>query len=174
MKKRKVKQIFQQFLIAVVLLSLICPGNLRAKIIGAWMELTRLDGEFVEGRLLRVEENSLLIWTTTDRVTINIKEIDKIRITRKSKAVKGALIGLLGGGAACYAIAHFKFGDSEDGWGVFITRVFGVGGALVGLITGTLIGLSAQNYKTYQVKGKSPSQIKKVLKKLKKRARFKD
>lgn len=170
MKRSEVKHIFQKLIMAVVIVSLICPGSLWAKRKGARLVVTRLDGEVVEGRLLKVEENSLLMWVNTERVTINIKEIDNILIERKKKKRQGALIGLLVGGVACYAITYHKY---KYYWYNFL--IIGgatVGGALVGLSSGSFFGSSAKRSKTYQIKGKAQYEIKFILRKLKKKARF--
>ncbi len=90
MKRRKVKQIFQQFLIAVVVFSLICPGSLWAKRekAGAKIIVTKEDGQVVKGELLKVEDDSslLLLHESLAKVSINIQEIDNIKVKKKIKS----------------------------------------------------------------------------------------
>jgi hypothetical protein len=165
-----------QILTLVIMFLLIYPGNLAAKKKGAHLVINKQDGQVIEGELLRVKENSLLVMTSAagNGVTIDINEIIKIRIKKKSGAVKGALIGGLivgaGGGALSYMIVtadnEARFGDVAIGFAAGATI-----GALLGAGTGAIL---SSGYKKIQVKGKSPSQIEKILKKLKKRARFKD
>ena len=185
MKRRKVKQIFQQLIIAVVVFSLICPGSLWAKRKGVKLFITKIDDQVIEGRLLRVRENSLILMTSGNGVTIDISEVNEIRIKRKSKTSIGLMVGFLAGGAAGYSIAHNVYTDGGDfDWGEegllrlgeMVFSVFGgMAGAVIGLLIGDLIGKAAsKGYKTYQVKGELSSQIELILKKLKKKARFKD
>ena len=91
-----------QILTVVMVFLLICPGNLSAKKKGAQLVIDKQDGQVIEGELLRVKDNTLLVMTSAAEtgVTIDINEIIKIRIKKKPGAVKGALIGgLLVGGA---------------------------------------------------------------------------
>ncbi|MCK5058142.1 MAG: hypothetical protein KAT34_15930 [Candidatus Aminicenantes bacterium] len=178
MERGKVKQIFQQFLIAVVVFSLICPGSLWAKKKGSYMALTKLGGEVIEGELLRVKENSLLLKTSTNGVTIDINEVDKIWITKKSKVGKGALIGALVLGIPAFALGlllGFIGAGLEESGAMADGILIGCAGTGAGLLFGTFAGgVASRGYKTYQLKGKSPDEIKYILWKLRKRARFKD
>jgi hypothetical protein len=177
MKRSEVKQIFQKLLMAVVIVSLICPWSLWAKKekAGAKVIVTKEDGQQINGELLKVEENSLLllIHESLTKVSINIKEIEKIWIKRKSKTGKGALIGSLSGGAAGYAIAYLSYLDTKPFLWKLGCIASGMVGALVGLFVGGTIGYYSPSSKEYQVKGKPPDGIKMIMKKLKKKARFK-
>jgi hypothetical protein len=186
MKRGKVKQIFQQFLIAVVVFSLICPGSLWAKRekAGATIIVTKEDGQVVEGELLQVEDDSLLllIYETLAKVIISINEIEKIKIKQKSKVRKrtktGALVlgipafalgCLLGAGYASISETPIQVGLISGG------VILGVIGAVVGFGIGAGANINPGfSYPTYQVKGKSTNKKTKILEKLKKRARFKD
>ena len=175
MKRSEVKQIFQKLLMAVVIVSLICPWSLWAKKekAGAKVIVTKEDSQQVNGELLKVEENSLLllIHESLTKVSINIEEIGKIWIKRKSKTGKGALIGFLGGGAAGCIIGS-NSDDTLIGWEL-ACLASGIVGALVGLFVGGTFGYFSPRSKEYQVKGKSPVVIKVIMKMLKKKARFK-
>lgn len=180
MKKRWIQQIFRQFLIAVVIFSFILPGNLWAKRKGARVQVTKLDGQVVEGRLLKVKENSLIIMTSSNGVTIDIREVDRIRVRKKSNFWRGFLIGEsigFGGAALFGAIMGSRPGEDSIGTfrgaliaGIIFGPICGLIGGLSGGLLGT--GISSRD-KTYQVKGKLPSQIKKILRSLRKRALFK-
>ena len=86
MNKKRLKQIFQQLLIVIVVFSLVFPVNLSAKgqKRGAKLRVTKMDGEVITGELLRVKEDSLLLMTSAAKtgVTININDIYKIRIKK--------------------------------------------------------------------------------------------
>jgi hypothetical protein len=186
MNNRRVRQILQQFFIAVVVVSLFCPGNLWAKSKGAQLQIVKLDGEVIDGELLRVKDNSLLLMTSASDVTIDINEINEINIKkRKTKSGKGALIGagagfLVGGVLGGGSLAEVVFEDGPPSLGnrLAVGSVVGVTFSIPGAILGAVIGGTIPgNYKTAEtidVKKVHHSQINLLLKKLKKMARFKD
>ena len=180
MNNRRVRQIFQQFFIAVVVVSLFCPGNLWAKSKGAQVQIMKSEREVIEGELLRVKDNSLLVMTTGSDtgVTVDMNEIILIRIKKKRTFGKGAVPGLLVGADIGIVAGLAGKYDGEGilvknkGEGAFVGGLtLGVLGLGVGGITGSLGG---QYYKKIQVQGKSPYKIKKIMLKLKEMARFKD
>ncbi len=179
MNNMRVKQILQQFLIAVVIFSLFCPGNLWAKRNGAQLQITKLDGDVIEGELLKVKDNSLLVMTTGSEtgVTVDMNEIIQLKIKKKRTFGKGAVPGLLVGVGIGIVAGLAGNYDGEGfikskGEGAFASGLtLGVLGLGVGGITGSLGG---QYYKKIQVQGKSPYKIRKIMLKLKEMARFKD
>ena len=179
MNNMRARQILQQFFIAVVVLSLFCPGNLWAKRKGAQLQIINLDGDVIEGELLRVKQDSLLVMTSLSNTgaAIKINEIDKIMVKRKSKFGKGALWGLLIGGAGGAALGR-TWGSNLESEGIGTVPGMVIGGVVIGAVgalTGGIISsISLKDYKTIQVKGKSPSEIKEIMKKLHKKARFKN
>ncbi|MCK4762793.1 MAG: hypothetical protein KAW12_11415 [Candidatus Aminicenantes bacterium] len=176
MKESKVKQIFRQLLIAVVFFSLICPGNLWAKKekVGATIVVTKVDGQEVKGELLKVKNDSLLLLVPESlaKVTIGIDEIDTIFIKSKSKKGNGGLLGLVAGGAVGFLLVNSALQGVNDGSEGIFPVVAGVGCAAVGFIIGSGLSRAASKSKTYRIKGKFPIQIKSILKKLNKKARF--
>jgi len=153
-----------------VVFLLIYPGNLAAKKKGAHLVVEKQDGQFIEGELLSVKENSLLVMTSGSEtgVTIDINEIEKIKIKRKNKSGKGALLGA----GACFLIGSVAGANNSvlrDNVGGNLGLIAAVPGALIGGIVGAMIPGS---YKTIPVKGKSPSKIKKIMELLKEKARF--
>jgi hypothetical protein len=185
MNNMRVRQILQQFIIAVVVFSLFCPGNLWAKSKGAQLQIVKLDGDVIEGELLQVKENSLLLMTSGSGtgVEIDINEINKIRIKRKSKFGKGVLKGFLIGGGLGATLALTNRSNSKgeredhysinlDGSNIEILGALSL--AALGSICGGMGGLLSGNYKSLQVNGKSPDEIKKIMKKLHQKARFKN
>jgi len=180
MNNMRVRQILQQFFIAVVVFSLFCPGNLWAKRKGAQVQIMKSESEVIEGELLRVKDNSLLVMTTGSDtgVTVDMNEIILIRIKKKRTFGKGAGSGLLVGvGIGIVAGLAGKY-DGEGilvknkGQGAFVGGLtLGVLGLAVGGIAGSVGG---EYYKKIQVEGKSPYKIKKIMLKLKEMARFND
>jgi hypothetical protein len=180
--KKKIKQIIQQFLTLGIVVLLICPVNLAAKKKGAQLVIEKKDSQVIKGELLRVKENSLLLMTSgsVTGVTVDINEIIKLRIKRKAKFGKGALVGFLVGGSLGLALSrggsgndsakrNYDFNFEPSDWTGPIIILTGALGAGVGGV----VGLMTRSYKEIQVKGKSPSQIEKIMKKLNKKARFK-
>jgi hypothetical protein len=177
MSNKEITQVVAQLLIPFVVFSLIFPGNLTAKT-GAQVLITKNDGQVIEGELLRVKEDSLFIMTSAANtgVTVDIHEVNTIGIKRKSKfgkgLLKGGLIGFTGGallGIVYHPVINEDNGGALDGairGGIF----FGV----VCAFLGGIIGVGLKNYKTFQVTGSSAVEVKKILKKLKKKAHFKD
>jgi hypothetical protein len=178
--KRWITQKIRQCLILVVVFLLIYPGNLAAKKQkpGAQLQIAKLDGDVIKGELLRVQDGSLLLMTTGSQegISIEINEIDKIMVKRKSKFLKGVLkgaliggtIGVLLGGISGSIESEGRLSTSTFNGAVWVGKY--IGG--IGALTGGIFSLGLKNYKTIQVKGKSPSEIKKIIKKLKKGARF--
>jgi hypothetical protein len=181
--KKRIKQKIQQFLTLGIVVLLICPVNLAAKKKGAQLLIEKKDGQVIEGELLKVKEDSLLLMTSASGVTIDIKEIDGIKITkRKTKSGKGALIGvgvgfLIGGVIACTRYAEVVTDDYNPGLDkrLLVGGMVGAVFALPGSIIGGLIGRQFPGgYKTetIDVRRTPPHEIKSILKKLKKKARF--
>jgi len=169
MNNKRVRQILQQFLIAVVIFSLFCPGNLWAKSKGAQVQIMKSDQEVIEGELLRVKDNSLLVMTSGSEtgVTVDMNEIILLKIKKKRTFRKGAVPGsLVGVGIG------ISLGLMGKHYGPFVGGLtLGVLGLGVGGITASLGG---EYYKKIQVQGKSPYKIKKIIWKLKEMARFND
>lgn len=174
MDRNKVKQVFQQFLIAVVVFSLICPGLLHAKKEkpGVYLIITKIDGQQVKGELLQVkDDSSLLLISETPasitKVSISINEIENIKVKKKSKNQAGGLIvGAAGIGFGVLLSSISLMGTKRR---MLVVAIAGGMGLLVGSILG-----SGTYYKTYEVRGKLPSEKKDILNKLKKKARFKE
>jgi hypothetical protein len=164
-----------QLLTLVIVFLLIYPGNLAAKKRGAYLVVEKQDGQVIEGELLNVKQNSLLVMTSAsgNGVTIDINEIIKIRMKKKLKFMKGVLKGFLIGGGIGTLMALSQKNNDQGGFVVIGPGVYVLTGMVLGTGAGGVVGLLSSNYKTIRVKGKSPSEIKKIIKKLKKKARFK-
>jgi len=86
---------------------------------GAKLIVTKNDGQLIEGELITVKPNSLLLLDTEGKdVSVDIADIKVIKIVKKPQVVKGVLGGLLGGTlfgaflAGCLALI-FKAGVGE-------------------------------------------------------------
>ncbi len=140
---------------------------------GAWLEILDKGGRFIKGELLAVEQDSLLIWELASGIDIfvDIHHIKTIKLTRKSRAYEGALIG----GALGTLIGAATYQEPRStGWGVidFGPEFNAAAGGLMGMAAGGLIGAAAGADQTLQIEGKSDSEIRKMLEILNSHARF--
>jgi len=142
---------------------------------GAILIIIKKDGEQIEGELIVVKKNSLLLFVGKD-VSIDIEDIKIIRIVKKSKVLKGMGIGLLigaGGGA----ILGYAQGDDYGTMAMTAegkALAFGMAFGFLGLLTGLGFGAAAGTDKTIQLEGMTDSEIKEALEKLRKKARIPD
>jgi hypothetical protein len=142
---------------------------------GAKLIVTKKDGQLIEGELITVKPNSLLLLDTEGKdVSIDIADIKVITIVKKSKVGKGALYGLLIGGVigALEGIREgkdaFIFSSSE--LAAMGALVFGLLGALLGAGVGAVAGTD----KKIQIEGMSDLYIQATMDKLRKKARIRD
>ena len=146
---------------------------------GATLIITKTDDLQIQGELITVKPNSLLLLNTEGRdVSIGIGDIRVIRIVKKSRFVQSLGIGLLIG-AGTGAILGLAEGESVDFFGGTITAGENalIGGALLGLnglILGGIAGASEGRDKTIQIEGMTDLEIGEALDKLRKKARIRD
>ena len=169
------KSISMFLVFSVLLLS----GNMFAKERkGADLIIQKKDGQPVRGELIAVKKNSLLLkdyYSGKDQ-TVGIDDIRAITIVKNSMLLEGGLIGLLIGGIMGFIIGYPQ-GD-EDGFVIISKPLAGGIGAAIGVGAGALIGAgigsTVRGDKTIQIEGRSDSEIKWHLEKLRKKARIKN
>ena len=86
------------FAVFLVFSVLMLSGSLFAKEKkGASVEIQKKDGQLVQGELISVKENSLLILDSDSGadVTVFIRDISEIRVVKKSKVLLGGGVGFL-------------------------------------------------------------------------------
>ncbi len=131
------------------------------------------------GELIAVKQDSLLLLDAGGKdFSVDIADIKVIRIVKKSKAGKGALHGLLIGGAAG-ALLGFASGDDESDFLLSFTAeekalIGGASWGALGLILGGIIGATSGKDKTIHFEGMTDSEIQETLDKLRKKARIRD
>ncbi len=154
-------------------------GNLIAKERrGAELRVVKKDGRKVEGELIAVKGNVLLLklsYSSYD-VSIDIDDVNVIKIMKKSKTLLGAGIGFLTGagvGAIVGIAVDEVFYPSDFIWGPQQSALLGGAiGGLAGAIVGGSIGAGKEP--TIKIEGRSPKEIKEALEKLRKKSRVPD
>ena len=157
---------------------------------GANLIINKTDGNQVQGELIVVKQNSLLLKDSQSGadVTVDIKDVNIIKIVKKSKTLAWGSIGLVSG-AVYGALFGYIEGDDPPGyftWGPFPVRMdplmtakdkalgYGFYIGLSGAILGGIIGAIAGKDKIVQIEGKSDTEIKEILEDLRKKARVPD
>ena len=170
-KRKKIISLFLVF--SLVSLS----GNLMAKERkGAQLAIQKKDGQQVKGELITVKPDSLvLLDAETDYdVSVNIQDIQTIRILKKSKAYEFGLAAFLIGaavrGAAHSGVRREEQGEEATQHFVGSTIVIGVITGAAGILVGMVFGID----KTIEIEGKSDAEIDAALEKLRKKARVTD
>ena len=188
LKGKKFISLFLIFSLIMISVSLYAKERRGAKLI-----VTKKDGQRIEGELITVKPNSLLLLNTEGKdVSVDIADIKVVTIVKKSKAGIGAGIGFLVGGAtgaltslseekeksaSFWAMYYMSFmwlfikRETAESVSVLITGlVYGIGGALLGGLIGTILGKN----KTIQIECMIDSEIRDTLDKLRKKARVRD
>jgi hypothetical protein len=136
--------------------------------------IDKTDGGKVEGELIAVKENSLLLklsYSSFD-VSVDIEDVKIVTVKKESKAAIGANFGfLIGGSIGALGAAKCK------GWGCGTTRAITISGILFGLFGGIIgggVGEGIEGKERTVFEGKSDAEIQKILSKLRKKARVKN
>jgi len=137
--------------------------------------ITKKDGHEIEGELITVKENSLLLLDIYgEDASIEIRDIRTIRIVKKSKVGLGSLIGGaagLVGGMVITAISADPIDDASIYFtGFILGALLSVPGSVLGGIAGAVAGID----EIIQIEGMSDLQISYALEKLRKKARIRD
>jgi hypothetical protein len=138
---------------------------------GAKLIITKEDWQQIEGELITVKPDSLLLLDIEGKdVSVSIADIRVIRIVKKSKALLGAGIGLLIGGVHG-TLVGIRYEDPID-YGVVVG--FGVLYGAVYMVLGALLGAGFGKDEKIQIEGQSDSEIQETMDKLSKKARIRD
>lgn len=178
MKMKNLNKTFIQVMVILVVFSLVFPTNTYGKKVkrGTNIVVTKIDGSMVEGELLSVKQNSILLMTHSgvNGNKINVNEIQKIMIKKRSKIGKGMgkgfLYGALIGGLIGIAGGSGEGSDVKTFNGFILGLIGGGGGAILGGLFGAAAGVDI----TENLEGGSPEEISLILDNLKKYARFKE
>lgn len=142
---------------------------------GAELIITKKDGQQIRGELITVKSNSLLLLNAEGKdVSVDIADIEVIRIVKKSKALLGAGAGLVILGGIGVLISLISGWEDEEGGKWMPAILCGSVGASYGLSTGAIIGAVAGIDKKIQIEGMSDAEIQETLNKLSKKGRIRD
>ena len=164
----------KKFIALLLIFSLLSLSvNLYAKKRGAKLIITKKDGQKIEGELIAVKKNSLLLLMKfVVDITVDIKDIKVIKIVKKSQAGKGVLYGWSAGGliGVIYgSVIEPPYGN-KAGVILFSGILFAIPGALIGISIGTAAGAD----KTFQIEGMTYLEIRETMDYLRKKARVRD
>ena len=164
----------KKFTITFIVLSLmVFSGNAFAKKRGAELVNLKKDGQQIQGELIAVKGNSLLLLSSSGvDVSVDIKEIRTIKIKKKTKALAGMILGgLVVGNVVATATKNGSGGIIR-----FPTRSakLSVAGLVAGSLIGGIVGGSMKTCETIQIEGKSDLEVGWISEKLRSKARFPD
>jgi len=164
--------------LVVIVASLTCPTNSTAKERrGAELAIHKLDGQQLKGELIAVKPASLLLLDSQSGVDMSVlaKDVDVIKIIKKPKTLAGAVIGFIAGagaGALVGLVVDEAIGQKDLVWGPQHSALLGGSiGGVVGGVVGGAIGANAGHPETLRIAGKSDTEIKELLEKLRRQAR---
>jgi len=175
MKTKRDKSISLFLVVSVLTLSVQLTAKEKK---GADLLIHEIQGNTVRGELIAIKQSSLLLlerYTGAD-VTVDVEDVEVIKIFGKSRALQGGAIGGLLGG-----LVGFLIGRSQGDEGGFVliskSQAGGIGAVIgggIGTLAGVGIGAARKVDSTLQLKGKSKSEIQNILKKLRSKARIKN
>jgi hypothetical protein len=163
------------FILAIISL----PGSFFAKDKkhGCEVIVKKKDGATIKAELLIVKNDEIILMDSFNMsgITLTADEIQKITITKKSRFFKGIGLGLvIGGGSG--ALLGFASGDDDSGWFRWTAEekavMGGLGLGVVGLLTGGIVGAIKGIDESVVLEGRTPEEMKLILKKLNSRSRF--
>ena len=166
------------FLVFILFITIL-PGNSFAKDKkhGSEVIVRKKDGATIKAELLTVKNNEIILMDSFDMsgITLKADEIQKITVTKKSSVFKGIGLGLvIGGGSG--ALIGFASGDDDSGWFRWTAGqkalMGGIGLGAVGLLTGGILGAIKGIDESVVLEGRTPEEMKLILKKLNARSRF--
>jgi hypothetical protein len=145
---------------------------------GAKLIITKTHGYQIEGELITVKPNSLLLLNTEGKdVSVDIADIKIIKVVKKYKGTGGMFMGALGGalggagsGFCAWLGLYPVLGSSAyRGELMLYGALFG---ALFGAVFGAVSGFKFS--RKFKIEGKSDKKIQETMDKLRKKARIRD
>jgi len=139
---------------------------------GAKLIITKKDGQQIEGELITVKPNSLLLLDIEGKdVSVGVADIKAIRIVKKSKALLAGGIGLLIGGGIGALVGGTL---PVEGANYYILPFVLIGALIGGALIGGIIYWFIKTDKTIHFEGMTDQEIQETLDYLRKYARIRD
>lgn len=155
--------------IILAILTLALPGSLAAREKrGAPLIITLKDGHLVEGELIAVKPDSLILYSAKDE-TIDLARIKVIRVVKPPRIETGMLCGVAVGAVAT---AIFGAHDSGGEFGPVGTVLRGILFLSAGAGLGAGAGALAGKDKVFRLEGMSEAEVRTTLTYLRKKARI--
>ena len=142
---------------------------------GATVVVQKNDGAQVKGELIAVKQNSILLLGSSSGtdVSLDVPDIETIRVLKKSRAWEGSGYGFLLGGTSGALLGPLI----RKNWWVTPTERVLIGLGSFGLAAGAIgfvVGASSGGEQTIQIERKSEPKVQSALKALKSKARIPD
>jgi len=144
---------------------------------GTTLHLFMMDGKEQEGELIAVKGSCLILYHSGIDFSVDIKELNMLKVLKKSHAAQGALLGLvIGAVAGGVGGAVYLSGDGDDEWANFhriiLTIIASTAGGGIGLLAGAVVGSLQGVDEKIRIEGRSEGEIDQILVKLRRRARI--
>lgn len=143
---------------------------------GADLEIYKKNGQIIRGELIAVKQDSLLLlgFESSRDITVNLMDIQMVKVSKKSNTGLGIGLGFLAG-AIPGAIVGAASDDGYFGAGASALIVGGFFG-LIGAIIGGVAGATAGSDKIIQIEGKIEYLYDRheIIENLRKKARITD
>lgn len=164
---------FKLVLVGLMVLTLVVSLPARQKKRGNDLIITTVDNRVFRAELLTIKGNDLIMISGQpgSEVIINIDEVSKVQVVKRSKALGGLLIGAAVGGILVGATVLDS--DNEDGW-IDLSGLAVAGAGTLALFmagSGALIGALAGTDKHLNRVRRTPEENERILAKLNKYAR---
>jgi|GEM_PF-3507900 len=174
-------RVFSVFLSGLVFLAAAVPAEAAGERSGARVVVERVSGGLIEGELIAVRAQALVVADTVSMASsdISLGDVFRVKIIRKTRLLKGLGLGSLfggvigGSGTFGYGAAAGYYGGD---WQLFTPEDMFLGGAVYGVAFGLIVGaLAAYNSGLdleYAWRSLSSGERERALKKLRKLSRF--
>ena len=151
--------------LVMIILSACLPLAAAGERRGATVEVTMADGSQVRGELLAVKSDALLVFdrNADQGKSLDLRQVTRVKICRKSQALTGAAIGLGIGLVTCLLNnANYHSEDAALAYLLVLPPA-----ALLGGVIGGIAGMS----ETFSLPGESSRSLRENLERLKRFAR---
>jgi hypothetical protein len=143
---------------------------------GADVKITLLDGGRINGELVAVFTDKIVVVSAIRESTVAVADIDAIAVAGNAAGwgvsrQLGALAGMALGFVAAGAYSRWYY-DKYDGIPIWSYPAGIAGGAWLGSAAGGWISNKGDRDKLYPIKGRSPEAVARVMAKLKRKARL--